>query len=768
MKKSLAVMLALIMVLCMIPTTALAALNTGHKIDVRFTVLYVGDEFNIGYNYGASEKTQFVCQYSTNHSDTAYNNHTIAISDIKAAADRATVNSGYQIVGWSKESNANPTVWPLNKSGTTACNKGTTIYLVAKNPNPQPNQPTDAEIKGLVGSGNIQVKCTTANTTHPIESYSLLDGSYTTGTVTKNGDAYTCTITVDPAIYVAKYNETNGDHTLNPNGQSGSITFEWKNNSWALAAGQNLPIIFTVIHNTQEPPTDKPEKPKPENTPAIPGLTELNEVVKVKCKTAPKSHEEKTFGFNWFSCQVGEVIKNNGEYTCTITVLPDEYVTTYNVMHYPGHTHTLDPDGQKDTLTLKWNATDKQWENTESAKLPITFTVKCDTVEPTKPDKPGESVILDLINKINVQCIANTDPKHPEKDYDPIAGSYTVGEVEGNPQSGYTCTVTIVPDKYVEKYNADVTGANHTLAAGEGNKTVTLKYDSANDEWKVDIGMPVVFKVQCDNTQPPLDGNITIEVSKVWEDDIAGAQSITVGLYANGIKVDEADIVPNQGVWYHNFGQRPLKDNNGRDISYTIVEEPIDGYTPHYFTSGAHDKRLVFRVKNVPTEKTGAIKVSKELSGEGAEKDKEFAFTVTLLEYLDSNEVLDGGEPGYYPLSGIYTFGGFEFRSGKVTFGLKGGQSVTISGIPEGYNYTVTESNNYGYTVTSENDKGTIEGKKTADVKFTNTKSSTPGGGNGGGGHYHPYATPVPVIVIPPKTGDMTIWQSILHFLGIR
>ena len=42
----------------------------------------------------------------------------------------------------------------------------------------------------------------------------------------------------------------------------------------------------------------------------------------------------------------------------------------------------------------------------------------------------------------------------------------------------------------------------------------------------------------------------------------------------------------------------------------------------------------------------------------------------------------------------------------------------------------------------------------------------TPGGGNGGG-HWHPTTTPVPVIVIPPKTGDMTIWQSILHFLGI-
>ena len=43
-----------------------------------------------------------------------------------------------------------------------------------------------------------------------------------------------------------------------------------------------------------------------------------------------------------------------------------------------------------------------------------------------------------------------------------------------------------------------------------------------------------------------------------------------------------------------------------------------------------------------------------------------------------------------------------------------------------------------------------------------------PGGGNGGGGYWHPTTTPVPVIFIPPKTGDMTIWQSILHFLGIR
>ena len=411
----------------------------------------------------------------------------------------------------------------------------------------------------------------------------------------------------------------------------------------------------------------------------------------------------------------------------------------------------------------------------------------CPKKSDNKPERPEpedtSKPFIELTGKeaVKVHC-TNDKANHDDKSYGLMHDGYTVGEVQVDKENGYTCEITVEPAKYVAQYNSEI-NVEHKLDPESQIGKIKLKWkpDDTGDNtgsWEVVSGVSVVFNVKCDNTQPPLDKTITIEVSKIWEDDIPGAQSITVGLYANGTKVDKKDITPNEGIWYHNFGPRPLEDNNGRDISYTIVEEPIDGYTPHYYTSGEHDKRLVFRVKNVPTEKTGAIKVSKELSGEGAEKDKEFAFTVTLLEYLDSNEVLDGGEPGYYPLSGIYTFGGFEFRDGKVTFGLKGGESVTISGIPAEYDYTVTESNNAGYTVTSENDKGTIRAKGTAEVKFTNTKSAaptvsptptpTPGGGNGGGGHWHPTTTPVPVIVIPPKTGDMTIWQSILHFLGIR
>ena len=59
-----------------------------------------------------------------------------------------------------------------------------------------------------------------------------------------------------------------------------------------------------------------------------------------------------------------------------------------------------------------------------------------------------------------------------------------------------------------------------------------------------------------------------------------------------------------------------------------------------------------------------------------------------------------------------------------------------------------------------------------ADDKFTlyygGGSSSGDSSGDSGHSHYYPTTTPVPVIVIPPKTGDMTVWQSILNFLGIK
>ena len=174
-------------------------------------------------------------------------------------------------------------------------------------------------------------------------------------------------------------------------------------------------------------------------------------------------------------------------------------------------------------------------------------------------------------------------------------------------------------------------------------------------------------------------------------------------------------------------------------------------------------------------ETTGTLIVTKTVTGNEGDINQYFTFTVTLkmpeitVDALAAPITNATPDTSAAPTPVTETYGDVTFTNGVATFTLKHGESKTIKDIPAGYTYTVTESDNAGYTMTSENDKGTIEGGKTADVKFTNTKSSTPGGGNGGGhNHFYPTTTPVPVIVIPPKTGDMTVWQSILHFLGIR
>ena len=62
-----------------------------------------------------------------------------------------------------------------------------------------------------------------------------------------------------------------------------------------------------------------------------------------------------------------------------------------------------------------------------------------------------------------------------------------------------------------------------------------------------------------------------------------------------------------------------------------------------------------------------------------------------------------------------------------------------------------------------------LERQKEEERRQQEENNKNNGGNTGGEIHWHPPVTPapVPVVVIPPKTGDMTIWQSILHFFGV-
>ena len=461
------------------PSVTPTALDTGHKIDVTFTVLYVSDEFNIGYNYGSSEKTKFVCQYSTPHSDTAYNNHTIAISDIKAAANRATVNSGYKIVGWSKESNANPKTWPLNQSGTTACNKGTTIYLVAKNPNPtpvKPDKPSDPAVMDLLKGDAVKVHCSTPNSGHADVTYPLMDGSFTVGDVQGSSGNYTCVVTVQAAQYVTAYG--NGHTLAGANESPKTITLKHNGTNWTVQS--TIPIVFNVVCNTAPA---QPTAPSDNDVKALLG----ENAVQIICTNAQIGHGSKTFGLIDGTFTVYHN-KNNCEVVINYF---SPYVDAFNAaVNVPAGTHIADNSKTSQNqakINLVWS--DGKWT---AADAPAKHHVLC-SLQPAKPTAPSHDDLSRLIGDITVNCTNDAATHTPKsKGYTLIADSYTPGKVEGSADTGYTFTVTVNAEKYVTQFDTD-TNATHTPR--DGSQAVTLKYE--NDAWTVTEGKPVSFNVAC-------------------------------------------------------------------------------------------------------------------------------------------------------------------------------------------------------------------------------------------------------------------------------
>jgi hypothetical protein len=119
--------------------------------------------------------------------------------------------------------------------------------------------------------------------------------------------------------------------------------------------------------------------------------------------------------------------------------------------------------------------------------------------------------------------------------------------------------------------------------------------------------------------------------------------------------------------------------------------------------------------RNVYVPSTGNLTISKTVAGPGADTAKKFNFTITFT-----------GAPGSYPYTGNGVPDG-TIQSGD-TIALAHGQSITITGLPAGASYQVSEdaASAQGYTMESAGSSGTISvGDQTA--AFTNTKITNPG-----------------------------------------
>ena len=525
------------------PDPAPADLNTGHKIDVRFTVLYVGDEFNIGYNYGSSEKTKFVCQYKTNHSDTAYNNHTIAISDIKAAAGRASVNSGYQIVGWSKESNANPTTWSLNKSGTTACNKGSTIYLVAKNPNPTTKYTYTLNYDANGGTGAPSA-----------DSWSTTDASirYHSFTV-KN------TIPTREGYVFKGWKAKDGSDTIYTGGTLCSVSQQGND---VVKNGNTWTRTLYAVWEEATPP--KPDKP---TAPGEGDLSGLIGNITVNCTNGKAAHELKAKGYTLISGSytTNEVAGDaeNG-YTYTVTINSQKYVEQFDADTGAAH----DPKDASATVTLKY--TDNGW--TVTSGTPVVFNVACVT-EIVPPAKPGAEDLAKLEAPVEVACTTKPET-HNAARFPLIEGTYNIGDVSGNETDGYFSNITVTADEYVTKYNTDF--GKHTLT-GDNSKTLTLKY--VEGRWVVND--PVTFAVECEEELFPV--HLVIyrngDTSKAYKD--VALESQPKGHVIDLSTIDIADYYTGNYEFYgwYDDGLFNIYKSDPANPPAGLKEKTVNGWT---------------------------------------------------------------------------------------------------------------------------------------------------------------------------------------------
>ena len=357
----------------------------------------------------------------------------------------------------------------------------------------KPTKPTAEDVKALLGNEVVKIFCGTAGSSvHPAAAYPLKDGSFTVGDVNSSGDIPTCDITVNAQPYVEDYNTKYTGHTLSTADHTPKvITLEYDSSTKTWSPKTPLPIIFNVVCDTA------PSVPEQATKDDVLGA---NIKVTIVCDNTSANHGSKDFDL------IEDAIKeisaprqsSVGTYICDVTISSESYVPQFDQDKKATHT----PPAATKKITLSY--VDGKWiaPSIDTAYPHVNFTVRCGT----KPVAPDHDELSKLIGSITINCTndaATHDPK--SKGYALIADSYTTSGVEGDAENGYTYTVTIKSEKYVNQFDTD-TGSAHTPKDGEA--TVVLEYK--DKAWTVKSGTPVSFDVACGTeivppTKPTLD-----------------------------------------------------------------------------------------------------------------------------------------------------------------------------------------------------------------------------------------------------------------------
>lgn len=694
------------MVLGMLPVSAFAAddgvspqaLESNETQTIKYQILYVGDEFNTGYNYGVSVNKTYTCQYSTGHSGF---NHSILISEFRnvgVPALKGQLDSGYEFVGWAKEAKKNPTIFDFNTAGTTATQTTYTIYLVAKKTNPTPTYMYYLYYKYNDGTDStwltdVTDRPTAATTfTFNVNRAKLTRSGYDHIGWADKADAVTAKYTGGDPIVLTKDNPTKTIYAIwmpffelkyDANGGTGApasqtrtaahptvnrVTFTvpnqtpskegytfkgWADSSTATTA-QYQPGDTVDVKHENSPKTvyavwegsDPIPVPSYDDLKSAIGKIQVKDVSTPSCGTENYDLIDNTQSepFNWTKTAR---LDQPGKYDVTIKTAP--YVAKYN--SEKSKTHELNNANQT-TLNLVISYENNKWVLDDGLRV-----IEVKHSEQTPPtDKPDKPTALD--GGFAIVC-KNNKATHPYKaDYIATPSQYTISDVQKDEQGYYvTATVTVAPN--LAAYNNDTRVEHRLVDEQDATLTITFRYDTeatgdGNRKWQQQGDLPVV-EVICKPKAPTADELKKLEMAVQVKCVVDASQQHTA---AYGL-LGECDVD------YFVFEPRQEGDDWLCDISYYP-----ERYVAEFNTTFQNLKHVQNDEKIVPVTLIWAGG-SWQIKTQGRVHVTE-EYTVTYTDGVDGEEVFadqvysdlrkDSTTPAFNgtPTRTGYTFAGWE------------------------------------------------------------------------------------------------------------
>ena len=323
------------------------------------------------------------------------------------------------------------------------------------------------------------------------------------------------------------------------------------------------------------------------------------DIVKVICETTDTHNDSCGLKNGYYSVSDKKQLAS-GNWQCKITIDLDRYFALYNSEH-TGHTRDMNHKDATAKMEIypTWFARTGNWifvgTNTEPAKI----FVKCDA---TQPEGPGENDTPNMAELLTVECVT-ADAKHTPK-----SKQYNIveqGTVEHPTDTTWTYTVTLNRATYINKFNGETKTA-HTDKAP--NDVITLTWNWENGKWTKGFDENPVIKCECKTEiEPPTDGPTDDDVKAAL-----GNVTVTVKCINPGTKHTSCAY----GVLGGNDGYQLTKNKDG---TYNVVLNAAPFVKA--YSSGAQTQKQAHELVSAATL-TWVLTFDKE-SGKWVGKPKE-------------------------------------------------------------------------------------------------------------------------------------------------